>query len=324
MSRTQTTNTKIRQTADAAFVQSFEAKQVGLDVSRFITNLGNNGKSQLDAAWWGSTPMPEELTEGPIPIKPLKEYSYTIAPKDYGIGQSWKRSTFDDDQTGTAAERARTIANRTAAFTAKLFTELLEAGNGSTINTAYDGQNFYSNTHAESGTNQDNLLTGSATTPAAPTVAEFELLVKTVDEYFLGLTDDQGNPLFVDLSQVWLMLPNNYAHVASKVLGASGTAGFTSPLPGDETGTSGYLRNQRKWFANPWLSSTTVMFGLVEAGNGFAGPVVENARESWRFSTWFPEDDPKLFDEDEILMKARRRFRLMYGMWQNSCHLTVS
>lgn len=308
----------IRQTAIGAFIKSLGEGQATVDYSPFIS-VFKTATKQADFGWFGAIDYPAEWGGGRAGSD-MKAYTDTLTPKVYGRTYDIDADLFADDQTGTAAERAKGVAYMCREYTNVLASEFFEAGTAGTIDTAYDGQFFYDTDHDESGTNQDNDLTGTAATGTDPTSDEFETGVGDALEAAAAFKDDKGHPIGGRAGAV-IEVPPRLIKVASIVLGsrmakspvAAGEGGAA-----DQSGVTGVFRNQYSWFVNYHATNTDRFKIHWPASAQSVGPLVMNMREDWRIKTYDPTNDKDCDNRNLIQIATRARFVVGPGLWQKS------
>ena len=110
----------------------------------------------------GATPMPLE-SKGGGKVQDFIERSQTVKPIDWELILFVSYNTVKDDQTGgTLQAKARgqdALTNFQRHINNRVFT-VLNAGDGTTYGSAYDGQDFFDSDHVDKGakytTQQDN------------------------------------------------------------------------------------------------------------------------------------------------------------------------
>lgn len=315
MALTATQNSIIRKTAEGAFIDSWGGLKMAVDMSRFITRFNTTTKS-VDFGWFGDVPKPVEWTSARTHTA-LNAYTDTLTPKKWDLTVDFDVDTFEDDQTGTAAERARSLAAQAADHINYRATQLIVAGVAGTIDTSYDGQFFFDDDHAESGASQDNDFTSAATTDTDPTAAEFELAVGNMYEAMSGFVSDKGNP-FGPPEDIEIMVPTQFMKVAAIVLGPTGTMGVGNINVSDSSGVTGVFRGRLKWFPNPHLSAQDTFYGLRPAGAGSVGPLVMNMRKDWSLKVFDPQNSDSADENQVISYRADARYEIGYGLWQKA------
>lgn len=125
----------------------------------------------------------------------LNRFTYALTNQIYEATLPIVVDDLRRDKTGQLRVRVADMASKASQhWNSLLSTVITTNGNG------YDGVAFYGTTHAESGTNQKNLVTSSevpaldVVTPTAPTANEAALALVGVIGWFYSLTDDQGDP----------------------------------------------------------------------------------------------------------------------------------
>lgn len=134
---------------------------------------------------------------------------YTLAIQNYPYEATMALSIDDmrRDKSGTLVQKAaRDLGIRASTHWNDLASTFIDNGVGSTSGLAYDGQFFYDTDHNESGSNQSNDLTSTeipsanVSTASAPTATEAANIINEVLGYAMTLTDDQGEPINMDVN----------------------------------------------------------------------------------------------------------------------------
>lgn len=142
--------------------------------------------------------------------KQLKEYPFRIDNKDWESTLEIKRKDLNRDKTGQLLMRIGQFAARAVEHEEKLLSALIDGGNGSTLGTAYDGANFFSDSHSvgNSGT-IDNNVSYDVTTTTAPTSAEMSAAIMQSIQTLYGFKDDTGEPTNQSEKEFIIMCPTS-------------------------------------------------------------------------------------------------------------------
>lgn len=143
-------------------------------------------------AWLGSAPIMQEFKDEKVP-KGLLDFSYTVTNVPYEATIKVDKFALRNDQLAATQMRIRDLGARARTFPIKLLMDQLVNGDSQ---LCYDGQNFFSASHAEgaSGT-QSNLLSGTGATLATIQADFFAARAK-----MLSYKDDIGQPFYEDIS----------------------------------------------------------------------------------------------------------------------------
>jgi hypothetical protein len=138
---------------------------------------------------------------------------YTLSVRNYEYEATLPISVPDlrRDKSGQLRQRVGDLAVRTATHWNKLIGEWVTAGEAGTKGLAYDGQFFFDTDHNESGTNQTNDLTATevpsanvATTSTLTTTEAAGIITETL-AYMMSLTDDRGEPINAQPTEVLIL-----------------------------------------------------------------------------------------------------------------------
>jgi phage major head subunit gpT-like protein len=142
----------------------------------------------------GFIPAPREFL-GSRQFQDARDFTYTVANKEYELSMVINRKAWEDDQTGLINTRLSEMGEVWATWKDSLFTTLLANGNVSG-NNGFDGVTFHSDDHSAgtTGLTTDNNLSLTAATGTVFTVAEFQTALDNTRQAFQGFTDDTGRP----------------------------------------------------------------------------------------------------------------------------------
>lgn len=261
--------------------------------------------------WLGMVPQVREWRGG-RKVKPLRHQGFTIANK---VWESTIRVDADEqrrDKTGQILVRVNELARRVATHPNKLITTLILSG---ATADAYDGEPYFSATHAEgdSGT-QNNTLTAAAGDPLGPTGEEmYEAIVSAIGR-ILTFKDDEGEPMNESAREFLVMVPPSHLPatliaLSSKIVNSSG-----NPLAGREP-------FRVDWVANPRLTWDDKF--VVFRTDGESRPFI--------FQEELPVQMQALAEGSELEMNENQHqygvkaiHECGYGFWQDACLVTFT
>ncbi len=182
----------------AEFMKAFEAVENGKVMGAAMTVPSTAASEKF--GWLGSVPQMQEFKDEKV-AKGLIDHDYTIKNVPYEATLGVDKFALRNDQLGATQIRIRDLALRAKTFPIKLLMDLLVAG---TSGLCYDGQAFFSASHAEgaSGT-QSNLLSGGA---GADTLDHLMTDFYAARAAMMNFKDDQGQPMYEDLAQMDLLV----------------------------------------------------------------------------------------------------------------------
>lgn len=151
-------------------------RQVAMDV-----NLTASSTTFVD---FGGNPLP---TQSPKVVQDIIEKGMTVTPEDWYLTVSISQNAIDDDQTGTAATKFRSVIDSYEKHINQKVFEVLNAGDGQTISAAYDGQDFFDSDHVDDGASYQTVQDNENT--LALSIDNFETVYVLAQQY----RDDQGN-----------------------------------------------------------------------------------------------------------------------------------
>jgi len=243
----------------------------------------------------GAIPMPVESKTGTT-VQDYIERHIQVEPTDWDITVFISHNALSDDRTGTLDQRVRGAAVNFNRHFNKLAYSALNAGDGSTYGLAYDGGNFYQNTHIDSGaayqTAQDNLY---ALTLSMDNFETVRVAASTV-------RDDQGE--YSGYNHNLLIVPPAYERIAANITSNPEDMATANRKMNPYANVVSYL-------VSPYLDSTAwVLVGADEVHK----PLIFAMREQPNLqSAWF---DPKAPDGGRYYFKFFARYNVFYGDWR--------
>lgn len=190
-------------------LQDLEGATKNSWAGRIANRFQSTTASELYAGL-GNAPMMREWLGAKL-AKQLKEYPFRIDNKDWESTLEVKLRDLQRDKTGQLIMRTGQLAMRAAEHEEKLLSALIDGGAGSTLGTAYDGANYFSDSHAvgASGT-IDNNVDFDVTTTTAPTSAEMALAIMAAIQALYGFKDDTGEPTNQNCKEFIIMVPTPF------------------------------------------------------------------------------------------------------------------
>lgn len=226
------------------------------------------------------------------------------------------------DKTGQVMVRINDLADRTVAHWASLLSSLVLNG-ASTV--GYDGQNFFSTTHAEgkSGTQSNKLTQSLAAIPAqvhgsatSPSVEEMQYLILAAIAQIKSFKDDQGEPMNEGAQQFVVMVPTSLwlkAEAATK--NAVLTSNAVNLIPNLTGIQIGVVENAR-------LNSWTDRFAVFRA-DGSVKPLIRQ-EETGVVMKAKAEGSEYEFDNDAWQFGVDTWRNVGMGYWQQSCQVIMT
>lgn len=229
----------------------------------------------------GASPALREWVGGRS-VKSLRTAGIDVTNKKFEATIRVDKDDLRRDKTGFINVRIGELVGRYTQHWAKLVTTLRVAG---TATAAYDGQFFYSASHAfgDSGTMKNLLVAGdyaqlNVTTPANPTAAELSDAILAVIQHFYSFKDDQGEPVNEDAKKFMVQVPVNMYGALIKALTSnfllSGSAALDNPL---KSGDFEIIPS-----VNPRLSATDAFY--VDRIDGVAKAFILQSESDYELS----------------------------------------
>ena len=251
--------------------------------------------------WLGTVPRMREWGTG-RKAQGLRTESYSVENLKYEATLEIDRDEIADDQTGQIRLRIAELADRAASHKDYQTSQLLINGESAGFNS-YDGVSFFNDAHVSGASgSQDNKLTASATSPDAPTTAEFKIALASAISQMLSFKDDQGQPMSITASGLVCIVPTTMFFSALEAVNATLVQN-----------TSNVLQGVARVIALPWLTDASKWYLLKT--DGVIRPLIFQDREPIEFSA-LTEDSDEGFRREKFLYGVRARYRLTYGYWQ--------
>lgn len=276
----------------------FETFQPTVPITTPIAEQINMTARTLDLVDIGGAPMPTENL-GRARIGSMVEKHMLIQPKNFDITVDISYNAIQDDQTGGSLQRkVRSAGENFRLDIAQQAYAALNAGDGTTYGLAYDGLNFYSNSHVDAGgsysTVQDNLDS------LALSMTNFE----TVRVKAMNTRDDQGR--YVGYNYNLLVVSPADERAAAQITenreDASTANRATNPYAGKLSYIVSPLLDSGAWF--------------LVASSQSVKPILISMREEPKLqATWF---DPETADGGTYYFKFYGRYGFHYGEWRTA------
>jgi len=254
----------------------------------------------------------------------LNRFTYQLTNQIYESTLAIPVDDLRRDKTGQLMVRVADMASKASQHWNSLMSTAISA-NGN----CYDGTAFYGTSHAESGTNQKNLLTSSEVgaldivTATAPTANEAALALVGVIGWFFSLTDDQGDPangearkFLVQVGTPALWGPMLQAVTLNNL--TSGGLTISNPLFGLIQGKGISVEVQ----LNPRLSSLTTNF-FVHRMDGVIKPFVRQNEVDLQ-TQLIGAGSEEEFKNNRHLFGIKTVRAAGYGDWKHSLKATFS
>lgn len=289
------------------------------------TRLGmkfNSNQSMESYKWLGAAPAMREFLDGRKGTGP-RTSGVDIVNKVFEATEYVGVDDLRRDKSGQVLLRIKELAKRANLHWGSLLSALILAGDST---ACYDGQNFFSASHAEgkSGT-QSNLvtfdisdagLTGVATTPTADIV---QRAILAGVQQLMGLLDDQGEPMNEGASSFSVMVPVSYMAAATSAISLPAlSAGATNVIPALANNSEGIKFNL---ITNPRLGAWTSSLAVFRDDAGTAPFILQEEQEA---------NMDAIAEGSEMAIKERRHMYTVtairnagYGFWQRACKVNL-
>lgn len=207
------------------FFQQMEVFQ-GNSWVNSLANTFTSAQATETYAGLGAAPALREWLGGKK-AKSFREQSITITNRDFEATLAIKTKDLRRDKTGQLLVRIGQLAERAVSHDAKLLTDLIENGAGTTIASCYDALALFSGSHAvgDAGTTDNAIDSDISAAPVAnhgtttnPSVGEFVHAVMDGVQTLSSFKDDQGEPINENAKSFVVMVPNGLSKAARLAL----------------------------------------------------------------------------------------------------------
>ena len=251
---------------------------------------------QNNYGWMARIPSMREWL-GPRVIANLSSYSYELANKTYELTIGVDRNDIEDDNLGVYSPLFAEMGRQAAMWPDDLSIDALEGG---TVETSFDGVPFFSATHPNldaGGVAISNNFTGTALT-----AANYEAVRSSMASY----VGEDGKPLGVRPNL--LVVPPQLERTARTILEAELIPSDAGTAP-----QTNVLRNTATVLVLPRLSSATTWY-LMDASRAIKPLVYQQRMAPELVSKTAPDDDNTFWDRQYVYgMSARGA--VGYSLW---------
>ena len=290
-----------------------------------VSNYFASRQALESYAWLGQVPQMREWIGG-RQAKGLPEFNFEIRNKHYESTLEFLVADLRRDQSGQAMTRIAEQARRANSHWASLLSTLILSGASA---TCYDGQYFFDTDHTEgnNSTSQSNSITvdisalavATAGTVAAPAVAEFQGCIAQGVQQIMSFTDNENEPMNEDASEFLVMVPTGYMNVAAQAIATPNQVAET------QSALEALKANFRlKLAVNPRLSAweSSYNFAMFRTDSAIKSFIrQEETGVQMKAKAAGSEFE---FDHDAHQYGIDAWRNVGFGMWQNSCLITMA
>jgi phage major head subunit gpT-like protein len=278
--------------ARAGFLQS--VKDVA-PLWQQVAMVANLETRSLDLVDLGASPMPKESKTG-MTIQDFIEKHVAVKPKDWDITVYLSYNALKDDRIGDLERRVRGAGANFNKHLNSLVFSALDAGDGTTYGTSYDGLSLFNANHVDSGANYQTVQNN---------VNALALSLDNFDTVYSALStvrDDQGE--FMAYTPNLLIVPPALKRTAAQICDNKEAYDTTNRESNPYAGQISYI-------VVPWLSSTA---WILMDTTGEIKPIIVAMRETPSLQdAWFDPDKP---DGGWYCFKFYARYSAGPGSWQ--------
>lgn len=289
-----------------------------------VSNYFTSDQALEEYAFLGMTPAMREWVGGRN-AKGLLENAFSIRNKHFEATVDVLLRDLRRDKTGQIMIRINEMARRANSHWGSLISDLIVAGASA---PCYDGQYFFDTDHSEgsSGTQSNSITIDlsdypvvKAGTVTLPSVAEMQFAIAKAIEAIVGFVDDQGEPMNDDASQFLVMPPIEYMNVAMQAV--------ATPVQVAETQTA--LQALKSNFdirvmPNPRLSTLAASYQFVVfRTDSYLKSFIRQEETGVQLKVKGAGSEYE-FDNDAHQYGIDTWRNAGYGMWQNSCLVTLA
>jgi phage major head subunit gpT-like protein len=285
-----------------------------------VSNYFTSDQAIEEYTWLGMTPAMREWIGGRN-AKGFREESFKIRNKHFEATLEVLVRDLRRDKTGQLMVRINELARRANTHWASLISHLVIDGEAT---DCYDGQYFFDTDHeeGESGAQSNDIevdisaepvATGGSTT--SPAVAEMQFAIAKSIQQIVSFVDDQGEPMNEDATQFLVMVPVPYMNVA---LQAAATPAQVAETQSALNALKGKFRIDVA--VNPRLSWTEKF--VTFRTDSYLKSFIRQEEVGVQLKVKGSGSEYE-FDNDAHQYGLDSWRNVGYGMWQNSCLVTL-
>ncbi len=280
----------VRAEYNAAYTEAAERALANVIATRIETTLPTQNYD-----WWGQLPSLREWTDERT-FRLMSKYRYTISDRIWEATVAIERRALEDDQLDAVWAKIRDLGQQAARDVDRMLVETLIAG---FTTVGPDGQYFFDNDHAESGSVQSNVTTGALSATA----------LRTAYAAMMAFRGDANRPLGV--TPTHLMVGPSQYFAAREIL--------ESPVVVATTASASYanvLQGVVQLIVTPYITDNK--WFLLDLSRPIK-PLVLQVRSDVPDELVIhsdPSTSELTFQRDIVAVGVRRRFGIGYGLWQ--------
>jgi phage major head subunit gpT-like protein len=173
------------------FVTEFNRLDPLQGYQNLITILPSDTETE-EMAWYGSTPLMQDVTKGQVEFGGAEAYSYSLTSRTFQAGMSFKREWWEDDKLKFAPALIAGMAEEAQANRGREVVDLFTAGGAK--GQAFDGTAFFDATRTQGESAAiNNQMSHNMTLTTTLDVAEVHTVVDAALVRMAGFEDDKGN-----------------------------------------------------------------------------------------------------------------------------------
>lgn len=300
--------------------QSMEAARSASWVPQ-IANEFTSDQATETYAGIGTSPQLREWIGGKD-AKSFSEQSLVISNKDFESTIEIPVKDLRRDKTGFLNARISELMQRAVTHEAKLLSDLIENGDGTTIASCYDGKALWADNHSvgSSGTIDNKISVDISALPVSvngtitdPSVAEFVHAALAGVSQIQSFKDDQGEPINEFANSFTVMVPTGLSKVARLALTQTLINNETNPLISDSL-TYNVITNPRL----TW----TDQFAVFRNDGSFKTFICQT--ESAPMFKSLAEGSDHEFNNNAHLYSVEKSGNVGYGRFDQTCLVTLA
>lgn len=305
----------LRDTARAAFWQGWDNFPTLVENCTYIQSSNSD---QETYAWLAYAPAVREMTGSKL-RQDVPEISFTLKNKLWEVTTAVPYFTWKYNKNGAVAQLGQETGKKARQHRDKLVSaSLLDVGSST---ACYDGQNFFSASHADPGaiysTSQSNLQNYTAATGTVPTDVEMAGAVATGIGKLLSFKDGAGDPV------TYGAITPGQVEVHCSV-GSDGTlfATLNRVMMAQmlTSGASNFMYGQFKAVYNPFLTASDIIY-VINTGTS-RKPFILQIAEDVQMEDDFGGDNE--FNTKDRSFGAFGCYNATYGDWRSAYKITFT
>ena len=251
---------------------------------------------------------------GAVKYKKLTGKAVTIKDKVWTAGEQVSRTNIENDALGLFLESVKDMGNKAITHPVRLLIDMLIGGESAKYGLAYDGANFFSDSHTGyNGATQSNIV---ATTYPKDGAYSADLFKRDFIAAVAKMADihdeDDGEAFFSDdinYKALLVVVPAKYRGYAEELFISEKINNATNPYYGVQIKVSSKIKGD-EWY-------------LLYVG-AYQKPFIYQPMSDVESTSNMNGTDESVMDNEIFKFKVRRRYNNGYALWQMALKVKIT